>query len=431
MRNRFSVDEEVDTVKSSTISKYLKQNILIYGGPGAGKTTLMKNICKTFLSTRTNNDFTCPIVIRFRELDYNQLSNNYGKELNLYRILLQVFGIIIKFPDEKATKLYNENSQLVKLTVLEFLEHSKLLLLFDGFDEIPNQDLKQIIERDFQTLALSIKESRFILTSRNGDFRLNLENCHTFEICPLRDDQILKLTSKWLNNKQQAMDLYTKIKASPYYDTTLRPLTLSHLCAIYERRKSIPPKPRYVYDLVIQLLLEKWDEERGIVRPSMYADFYIEKKKEFLAHLSFCLTHDFNATVFSGDTIRLCYNKIYKSHNLPASQAKKVVNEIESHSGIIIQNGFDAFQFSHKSLQEYLTAKYLFSLPAVPDLEISKRLPNELAIAISLSGSPNTYFSTFIKRKNSFNEGFWEVFIPRLIDERPDFTEDPCVVVFS
>jgi hypothetical protein len=169
---------------------------------------------------------------------------------------------------------------------------------------------------------------------------------------------------------------------------------------------------------------------RGIIRPSNYADFYIEKKKEFLAHLSFCFSFDLKTTIFSSDDIRRCYNKIYKRHNLPASQAKKVVNEIESHSGIIIQNGFDTFQFSHKSLQEYLTGKYLFSLPSVPDPDIIKVLPNEIAIAVSLSSSPNLYFYSFIIKRKHFKDDFWEVFLDRLLEERPDFTEDPAILVF-
>jgi hypothetical protein len=106
------------------------------------------------------------------------------------------------------------------------------------------------------------------------------------------------------------------------------------------------------------------------------------------------------------------------------------VNEIESHSGILVQSGFDRFEFSHKSLQEYLTGKYIFSLSNIPDPEILKSLPNELAIAISLSGSPNTYFNYFLQKRNAFKREFWDVFLARLIDEHPDFSEDPSVIVF-
>ena len=43
-----------------------------------------------------------------------------------------------------------------------------------------------------------------------------------------------------------------------------------------------------------------------------------------------------------------------------------VIAELESHTGLFIQSGFDQFEFAHKSLQEFLTAEYLVKLPSIP-----------------------------------------------------------------
>lgn len=428
LKTRFDTDEETEKISSKKFLKEFKKNKIVYGGAGAGKTTLIKKVFNDYLRNHKEFDFSFPLVIRFRELDYENHINQ--KSFGLYKILVDLLGIHIKFPigylDDFGFEYYN----ILKNAVISFFNESKVLLIADGFDEIPDSKLKSRIEKEFQELSLNLVDSKFILTSRSNDFLLQLTNTNTYEICPLNDRQIKSLISKWIINRKKSKDLFYKIKDSPYYDTTMRPLTLSHLCAIYERKKTIPPKPRYIYDFVLNLLLETWDQQRSIVRPSKYADFYIEKKKEFLAHLSYWLSFHLNRNVFSSDDIRKCYNKIHKSHNLPSSQAKKVVTELENHTGIFVQTGYNSYQFSHKSLQEFLTAKYLSASPRIPEVIVLKNLPNETAILICLSTHPSYYFEVLNKKFKQFDEHFWGVFFNRLIEEKPDFDESPGAIIF-
>lgn len=425
LKTRFDTEEKTRTINSKNLIKDFAKNKIIYGGAGAGKTTLIKKIFKDV--SKEKNQFSFPVVVRFRELNYEiKEYNNSG----LFKILIDLLGIKISFPDKFIEEFSAEYDYILKNTIIKFFNDSAVLLIADGFDEIPEIKLKKRIEKDFNLLALELNEARFILTSRSNDFQLILPRTDVYEICSLNDIQIKLLIGKWISSKKKSKELFEKIKSSPYYDTTMRPLTLSHLCAIYERKQTIPPKPRYIYDFVLNLLLEAWDQQRSIVRPSDYADFYIEKKKEFLSHLSFWLSFHLSKNIFNGDDIRKCYNKIHKSHNLPTSQAKKVVTELENHTGIFIQTGFNSFQFSHKSLQEFLTAKYLSALPRIPDIEILNRLPNETAIMVCLSSNPNYYFQEFNKFFKHYNEQFWFIFFNRLIEEKPDFTENPGVIIF-
>lgn len=428
LKTRFDIDEDTDKISSKRFLKEFKKNKIVYGGAGAGKTTLIKKVFNDYLSNHKDFDFSFPLVIRFRELDYENHINQ--SSFGLFKILVDLLSIHIKFPVKYLDDFGFEYYNLLKNTVIAFFNDSKVLLIADGFDEIPDSKLKSRIEKEFQELSLNLVDSKFIMTSRSNDFLLQLTNTNTYEICPLNDKQIKSLISKWITNRNKAKDLFDKIKDSPYYDTTMRPLTLSHLCAIYERKKTIPPKPRYIYDFVLNLLLETWDQQRSIVRPSEYADFYIEKKKEFLAHLSYWLSHHLSKNVFSSDDIRKCYTKIHKSHNLPTSQAKKVVTELENHTGIFVQTGYNSYQFSHKSLQEFLTAKYLSALPKIPEVSVLKSLPNETAILICLSSYPNYFFEVLNKDFKSYDEHFWSILFNRLIEEKPDFDESAGTIVF-
>ena len=80
-----------------------------------------------------------------------------------------------------------------------------------------------------------------------------------------------------------------------------------------------------------------------------------------------------------------CYREIYVNYGLRISEAQAVVNELETHTGLIVQSGTELFEFSHKSLQEYLTAVFIVGLPAIPTNMIELQvMPNELAIATAL-----------------------------------------------
>ncbi len=425
LKYRSDIDEKVDKVDAMRNLKSFNKNKIIYGSPGAGKSTLVKKFYIDYWKEdgEINKKFTLPLMIRFRELDYNDILKN---DYNLFDILLNSIGIKVKVPEY----LRKKDNDISKNIVVDFVNQFKILLIFDGFDEIPDYNLKKKIELNFQELSLNLENSRFLLTSRTNDFVLVLNNTEAYEICPLNEKQIKKITNKWIKNKEQANDFYEKIKKSRFFDTAIRPLALSHLCAIYERRKSIPSRPIDVYDLIISLLLENWDIERGIIRASLYSDFYIEKKKKFLSHLSFWLSYERQKNYFTEQDLYECYNLICMEHNLPKYQMKSVVAELESHTGLVMQTGVKIFEFSHKSLQEFLTAKYLSTTPGYPDCSILKYLPSETAIAIVLSNSPNSYLSYLNSNFSIFNSRFWAVFLERLIEEKPDFNYDIYAIAF-
>src|SRR3954447_10115796 len=102
-------------------------------------------------------------------------------------------------------------------------------------------------------------------------------------------------------------------------------------------------------------------------------------------------------SVYSKDDLISAYERIYDNFGLPSGEAAKVANELETHTGLFVQSGYDTFEFSHKSLQEYLTAEFIVRLPAVPsERRDLLRLPNELAISTAISSRPSQYFSHLV-----------------------------------
>ena len=459
--HRIGENDEIKKISSKKLLSKINNNVLLYGAPGAGKTTLMMNLYQSCLEkVKKDISYPFPFLVKFRDINYDKYQDN---NFSLASFLLNMFGIDIenisyylnsyiqlekkkyrinntknglKFLEISPDYPSNDGKNLIYIEdeidriISDFLDKFNVFIIFDGFDEIPDLKIKRKIEMDLVKLSSKFITSRFIITSRNEEFQMNLYNSNIFEICPLTEKQILAFIGKWIKKKQLTEDLFYKIKASPFYDTTIRPLTLAYLCAIFERNKDIPDKPRYVYDIVLNLLLEKWDQQRGITRRTQYSQLYIERMKDFLSQLSFELTFSFKKITFSDDHLAVGYRRICAYYNLPKEESKEVVRDIESHNGLIIQVGINSYQFAHKSIQEYLVAKFIVNLPEIPPHDVISNLIQETAIAVCLSSDPNRYLFFLIKYIPKISLRYWLTFLNRLNLEKPDFNNSIGALLF-
>ena len=183
----------------------------------------------------------------------------------------------------------------------------------------------------------------------------------------------------------------------------------------------------------MNLLLEEWDQQRSVKRKSAYANFEVDRKSEFLANLAYALTMSARGSPYSKDDLISAYEKIHGNFGLPIGDAAKVANELESHTASLRSIGYEEFEFSHKSLQEYLAAEFIVRLPTIPSARRALlRLPNELAIATAISSQSSQYFSylvlgRFDQLDPSFD--FIRTFVTRLLLESPDFEKSSVVGV--
>lgn len=423
-----SSDREDQTLHVSDICRINGHTVLV-GDPGAGKTTSLKRVV-LYLLSRYNIDTAgyVPILVRL---------GGFSESDALPRVVLRTLGIDVQFTqisagfirDKEGHKLKawrdleeDERRAIERQVATHYLQTVRAVLLVDGLDELHPKARDGVVS-ELRHFMLHLTNAKVMLTSRTGEFRYHFENTRTLTLRPLTEPQVRHFAAKWLG-EDRAIDFVDRIRGNPYAGSEVRPLTLAHLCAIYERSGTIPEKPKTIYRKIVRLLLEEWDEQRSVRRYSRYKDFEVDQKEEFLEAIAYHLRQKYDRSIFSHIELKRAYAMINAKFGLPASEVTRVVREIESHTGLLIQVSEDEYEFTHKSIHEYLTASYILKLPNIPAHTVPG-LPNEAALVLALSADPNHYFvevaASFTSKSLPRDPDFAEAFIRRLQIERVDF----------
>ena len=459
-----------------------KSNTVILGQPGSGKTTSIKYIVNSILRDPEflSNVYTLPIVIRLRELNKSNSVLNESQEGGILERLSLIFGLNFdtkyitkkvitrermteeeikkvrvteedgkkgknkepKFKEvEKTVSSQKEDDEnlrkFLKTKIIpRILDSQKILLILDGFDEIIDENTKNLVISEIQELTKSLNYVNFILTSRSADYKLRLENTDVYEISELNDSQIKEFSEKWFEDYDLSEKFLTELYAkTPYKDFYTRPLLLTQLALIYSRTNEIPDKPKMIYQRIVELVLKEWNEQQGIKRGTKYSTFTVERKREFLSNMSFNLTIKHNSRVFSKNELAMVYKEINpKFKELPKYEVEDVINEIETHNGLIVQSGYDSFEFSHLTIQEYFVADYIVRTGNVRRFNYSDllKIPNELAIAVALSSEPSIFLYDLladIMFKEHIDSVFFSKFFNRIKLEKPDFESNAIIAI--
>lgn len=389
-------------------------HLAILGRPGAGKTTTLQRVGQLALAARERGEGGVPLLVRLRELRPGQ---------GLVGHLLTECGLSVTGGSgiSKEVRIRWERRILER-----FVSDINAVLLLDGLDEIDVR-MRASVEDEIASLSLSRGKHRIVLTCRSAEYQRPFLGMRPYTLLPLTKTQVERFAAKWLGTRR-AKDFMQAIVANPYAGSEVMPLTLAHLCAIFERDGELPPRPIEVYETIVSLLVEEWDRQRGVRRQSKYAGFTWRKKERFLQGVAFALTKTGRRGTFHHRDLYNAYEQLALEFNLPLGDAGLVLREIESHTGLIQLSGHRQYDWVHLSIQEYLGAMYTARLPNAAKVLVPL-LPNEMALVIANSSDANDSLEAVLQVAIPLPAdravGFLRPFLSRLSLERPAFRQNP------
>ena len=339
--------------KSKNGGKIANENQFLYilGSPGAGKSTFLRRVGLEALKGENGNyDHDCiPVMIELKQF-------NQGRVDLIAAIAeeLSYFG----FPDKRQAA---EN----------YLKNGKLLLLFDGLDEIPEAYAEDVQDK-IAKLKIEYSDNRLIFSCRIAAYKSAMTGFTTLELADFDESYIEKFIHNWfssdLDKQNKVAEECWKQLSQPKNKASLElaqtPLLLAFLCITYDAYQEFPAVKSQLYAEALEILLRKWDaQKRGIKREKIsdiYAKWNINLELALLSELA----HDFfeNDELFFSKERILEYIEVFLAEtegDVKNIDTEKVLEAIVIQQGILVERAVGIYSFSHLTLQEYLTAKFI------------------------------------------------------------------------
>jgi protein kinase-like protein/NACHT domain-containing protein len=358
-----------DTFRINTVlNKFTR--IVILGGPGTGKTTLLEHLVAVHGR-------------RGRKQRGNALLPMY---VPLRRCLLNGRSLVEEVTDPQTGVLIPELLKRYPKGFFETrLEAGKCLILFDGMDEVLDESRHVAASRLVDTCAVLYPESRIIVTSRIAGWRgLLRANFSRFVVRELAREEMVRLVHQWylavlfdkaktqvLNfteevrtgARRQAADMAAQvseiISGNPRLcEIANTPLILSLMCLVYYTRHDLPERRAQLYEECSRVLLEEWDEADKQL-PGLSLSY--EHKKLVLQRIATYLFRNAAAEISGDDLSRQLEVFLQETGN--TINGRLVLRHLQERSGLLVEKSIDTYGFAHLTFQEYFTALGLLNMP--------------------------------------------------------------------
>ncbi|TRU94196.1 MAG: NACHT domain-containing protein [Microcystis wesenbergii Mw_QC_S_20081001_S30D] len=325
-----------------------EQYLMVLGDPGIGKSTFLRKVGLEALKGNKDS-YQHPLTPVLLEL-----KNFKENEINIQVLIEEEFKIC-GFPN-------------VEKNISNKLEKGELLILLDGLDEVPTANVYNVIEK-IKDFVDRYHKNRFILSCRTAA-RTHLQRFTDIEIVEFDDQQIQSFIEHWFSSEldrknetaKNCWELLQKEEYKSAKELAHTPLLLTFLCLVYDENQSFPTNRSRLYQDALRILLEKWSAEKRLPnRGLVYENLSIEQEEILLSEIAY--------QNFVADKLFLEKREIVKQikdhlkQNLNAPQhldGEKVLKTIEIEQGILVERARDVYSFSHLTLQEYLTAQYIY-----------------------------------------------------------------------
>lgn len=322
-----------------------EQYLMVLGAPGAGKTTFLRKIGLEALKGKSGAfQHECiPVFIELKLFTAN--------EINIEQAIAKEFrSCQLPSPEQ-----FTANA----------LQQGKLLILFDGLDEVPTKNMDFTISQ-YKNFVDQYNKNRFIISCRTAAYRQSFKRFREVEIADFDDTQIKQFIQNWFQSEvdrkagtaEKCWSLIDKEEAIKELART--PLLLTFLCLVYDESQDLPKNRSRLYSNALDILLRRWAAEKRLPYDQIYSELGMDLEKIMLSEIAYRNFAADKLFFYVQEAVSQIKEFLESNENAPNHlDAEAVLDAIAIQQGILVERVRDVYSFSHLTLQEYLTAQYI------------------------------------------------------------------------
>jgi NACHT domain len=323
--------------------------MMVVAGPGMGKSTFLRKVgLEALKQGQGEYKHTCiPVFLELRKC----LRDNVNG-INLQEMIAEEFQNC-GLPEYQR---YTE----------ELLKKGELLILFDGLDEVPTEQLGRMTSaiKDFVD---RYSKNRFIASCRIAAYRSfqNFSRFTTVEIAKFDESQIQYFIENWFESHERpewGQECQTRLNSDEATrELAQTPLLLTLICIVFLKQGEFPTNRSTLYDKALSILLAEWNTSKGIIWQQLYEGFDTRRMEIMLAEIAHSNFSSNNQFFQKGEIVQQI-EQILKEV-LPKGRqtnGKDVLRAVAVQNGLLVERDDDLYSFSHLTIQEFLTAKHIY-----------------------------------------------------------------------
>lgn len=321
-------------IKSANIKALLdsNKNIVIAGTGGAGKSIMLKHLFINSLFAKKQ----IPVFIELRDLN--------SKDYNLTDFINHTFNSF--------------GLNLEKSFIEKSMKKGHYIFFLDGLDEVFPEKRESLL-KEIDNLTKANSNCSIILSTRPDLNISELTTFSVFNIEPLTLDKSIELIQKLPADKTIKAKFISDLQSSlfeKHKSFLSNPLLLSIMLITYGYSADIPNKLSVFYNQAFEALFQRHDALKGAFNRKRETELDIQEFSKILS--IFCvLTYEKRKFKFTRIEALEFIDQAKELSCYQFSSAKYLTDLLQSVC-LLVEDGLFIY-FTHRSFQEYFTAKFI------------------------------------------------------------------------